>query len=311
MTDTKFIKAYCAKSDQYFGLEIKKFGSVWKVVNMDLLDYEKGKVVVSQVRQDNMETADNLQPCLKCGSRRVGGCGCPSHARKRCSKNMPYYFQCIYCNDFKLDFSLPSPKDIERYKGGKIVFQGKEVKLITFSNVRWTKFDHLNFHDPAPMYREPPVHVIYSEDNIEFHGYNISAMDEGVYYTIGQNDDFEIECDVDTSTISPHPGGYLSVRFGVLSANITENGGSFLLDGNTVATVGSRFRMRLSIMEGGRHLVYINDVKYGDLFVPSSEPIRITFGFAHENHHCELLSHAYLRNIRMFHLADTGEGNGQ
>jgi hypothetical protein len=158
------------------------------------------------------------------------------------------------------------------------------------------------------MYREPAVHVIYSEDNIEFHGYNISAMDEGVYYTIGKNDDFEIECDVDTTTISPHPGGYLYIRFGVLSANITQNGGAFSLDGQSVATVGSRFKMRLSIMEGGKYLVYIDDVKRGEVFIPSTDTINITFGFAHESHHCNQLSHAYLRNIRMFHLADTVEG---
>lgn len=307
MTDTKFVKAHCKKSDQYFGLEIKQEGSVWKVVNMDFLDEEIGKVLLSQVRQDSFETADNLQPCLGCQSRRVGGCRCRSHAPKKCEKNMPYSFQCIYCDNFEIDYSLPKAHDIQQYisrHGGQIEFQGKVVKLITFSNVTWRKFDNILKHEPAPDFPEPPVHVIANGENIEFHGYNISAMDEGVVYTIGKNDDFEIECDVDTSTISPHPGGYLYIRFGVLTANIDQNGGSFLLDGNSVASVGSRFKMRLSIMEGGKHLVYINDVKQGELYVRSVDDIHITFGFAHDSHCCSQLSHAYLRNIRMFHLAD-------
>ena len=32
MAESKFLKAYCEKADQYFGLEIKKFGSSWKAV---------------------------------------------------------------------------------------------------------------------------------------------------------------------------------------------------------------------------------------------------------------------------------------
>ena len=50
MTDTKLLKAYCCKTDQYFGLELKKYGATWKVVNMISLSEKEAGVVCSEVK---------------------------------------------------------------------------------------------------------------------------------------------------------------------------------------------------------------------------------------------------------------------
>ena len=299
MDNTKLLKAYCAKSKRYLGVEIKQFGSKWKVVNVIELSDEEARVVISEIKQDSFETNDNLIACTTCGNRIVNGCSC---ARKsdRCSNKKSFHFQCIYCKELKIDYSLPKRSDISGRNGEKVTLaQGKEVKIVTFSNVKWKKFDNIQHHPSGAEYREPKVHVLANEENIEFHGYNISAMDEGVFYEIAKNDDFEIACDVDTTKISPHPGGYFYVSFGAITAQITQNGGKFFLDKKEVATVGAQFNMRLSLTESGKYEVYIDGRKEGEIKQKVSGKIKITFGFSHESHHCHLLSHAYVRGIQM------------
>lgn len=300
MSESKFLKAYCAKAHKYYGIEVKKYGSTWKVVNVDSLDPDEAKVVTSSVRQSSFETNTNLLPCSTCGSRKVGGCSCPPK-KCTCKKGLDYNFECIYCNNLVIDYSLPRPADFARFDGDTITVQGKEVKLITFSNVSWQRFDNITSHvDGKPYYPAEPVHhVIASEQSIEFHGYNISEMNEGVYYTIDMKDDFEIECDVDTTQIKPHPGGCFYVDFGLIKASITQNGGSFFIDGVAVANVGAKFKMRLSLTEGGKFAVFIGGKLVGEKTASVQGDVHIIFGFKHDAHHCELLSHAYLSGINM------------
>ena len=299
MTDTKFLKAYCSKTGRYVGLEVKQVGSVWKVVNVIELSADEARVVSSEVKQATFETNSNLIACRSCGSRRVGGCGCAPR-RHQCSKDMRYQFDCVYCEHLNIDYSLPTRTAVSGLKSDSVVLsQGKEVKVITFSNVEWTKFDNIKYHQDGSCYKEPQDHVIANEESIEFHGYNISKMDEGVYYVIGKNDDFEIECDVDTSTIKPHPGGEFYVSFGLIEARISETGGQFYLDGKPVAQVGSQFNMKLSLTEGGKYEIFINGKKCGSIYKTVWKDTKITFGFSHDSHHCELLSHAYITGIKM------------
>ena len=305
MKDTTFVKAYCSKINRYFALEVKQYGSTWKVVDMTLPKDDEAAVLTSEVKQDYFETNTNLIACPKCGSRKVGGCSCTKR-NTSCSPSMGYKFECIYCNELVIDYSRPSREAIEKFKGSDSIklAQGKEVKIVTFSNVEWIKFDNIKNHVPGrPIYDEPLVHVIANEENIEFHGYNISQMDEGVFYEIGSKDDFDIECSVDTSTIRPHPGGYLYIDFGEIKANINLYGGSFTLGGKQVATVGSKFKMRLC-RENGVYSVFINDKMEGSSSTQGIKAIKIIFGFAHESHHCYELSHAYLRGIVMTHGID-------
>lgn len=129
MSESKFLKAYCDKANQYFGLEIKKFGSTWKVVNMIQLSSEDAKLASSEVEQSFFETNSNLIPCATCGNRRVGGCSCAKR-KHQCTRNMKYHFDCIYCDSFKIDYSLPTASDVGSRAGGTITLsQGQEVKI--------------------------------------------------------------------------------------------------------------------------------------------------------------------------------------
>lgn len=193
-------------------------------------------------------------------------------------------------------------------RGEKKPLQIKRTKIVTFSNVRWQKFDNIRIHPSGTQYNEPRVHVIANSDNIEFHGYNVSEMDEGVYYKIGRNDDFEIECDVDTSKIIPHPGGYFYISFGIVSARINENGGDFLLGEKQIANVGSKFRMKLSLTDSGIYSVYINGSLRGEKTEPTTGAIKITLGFKHDPHNCKKLSHAYVKHIKMRQRQVIGDG---
>lgn len=100
MGTNKFLKARCKKTGRWYGLEVKQFGSTWKVVNMIDLSDSEAAVISSEVKQDSFETNDNLLACKKCGKRRVGGCSC---ARKthQCSKNMKYHLIVFIATNWK------------------------------------------------------------------------------------------------------------------------------------------------------------------------------------------------------------------
>jgi molecular chaperone DnaK len=174
-----------------------------------------------------------------------------------------------------------------------------KYRPINFSNVEWQKYDRISEHPDGSEFNEPKVHVIANEKNIAFHGYNISAMDEGVTYTIDAHDDFEIECDINTSTISPHPGGFFKMSLGIIRANLDQNGGIIYLDDVPVATVGSTFKLKMSLSQGGRYDVYIDRRLVGSKDKPMRGGIDVVFGFEHDSHYCSLLSHAYVSDIVM------------
>lgn len=299
MKGTKILKAFCRKSKQHFGLEIKNIGGRWVVVNFTDLTEAEAELIYSEIKQDSFVTDPALLPCLKCGSRTVGGCNCSSKNHS-CSKDTGYHFDCVYCRNLEIDYSLPSAAAIRGREGEKITLaQGKEVKVVTFSNVRWEKFDNIQSHPKAPMYHEPKVHVVANQENIEFHGYNISEMDEGVFYTIDENDDFVIECDVDTSTIKPHPGGNMYISLGIITATLMQTNGCFYLDNKVIAQVGSKFHMKLSLTNGTHYEVEIDNRLCCSTDRQSSGKVKIIFGFKHGSHDCRLLSHAYVKGIKM------------
>ena len=129
METSKFIKAYCEKSRKYFALEIKKFGSVWKVVNATHLSAEEAKLVASEIEQPSFETNKNLIPCSICGGRKIGGCSC-SRTKHQCATGMKYQFDCVYCDGLKIDYSLPTASEVGRRAGETVVLsQGQEVKI--------------------------------------------------------------------------------------------------------------------------------------------------------------------------------------
>ena len=103
MKDTKFIKGYCKKTKQHFGLEIKKIGAVWKVVNFINITAEEASVITSEIKQASFSTNENLLPCKKCGKRVVSGCSCPQKTFQ--CRAGEYNFQCVYCNNMEIDYT--------------------------------------------------------------------------------------------------------------------------------------------------------------------------------------------------------------
>lgn len=175
-----------------------------------------------------------------------------------------------------------------------------KYRSITFSNVKWTKFDNISYHEPAPLsYNEPSQHIIADEKKITFRGYNVSAMSEGVRYMIRPGSEFSIECDIDTSNIKPHPGGHLNISLGLITAVLNETGGTIMLDGSSVATVPSRFHIKMSLVENGKYCVEIDGRSVGSAFRQMNAPVGVEFSFEHDSHHCELRSDAFISDIEM------------
>lgn len=130
MAEKKFLKAYCEKSKQYYGIELEMRDGEWKAVNMVFLSNHESSLVSSNIRQDEFVTNTNLVSCRECGNRKIGGCSHPPKHVK-CGKDLPYSFQCIYCDKLKLDYSAVSLGVGSQYKEGDVIrlSQGQEVKI--------------------------------------------------------------------------------------------------------------------------------------------------------------------------------------
>lgn len=106
MSESKMLKARCRRTGRAYGLELKQFGSTWKVVNMIDLSREEAGIILSEVRQPFFETNQNLIACTRCGNRKVAGCSCAPRAHS-CSAGMKYRFDCVYCDSLEIDYSRP------------------------------------------------------------------------------------------------------------------------------------------------------------------------------------------------------------
>ena len=202
MENTKFLKAYCDKSKQYFGLEIKEFAGVWKVVNFINITADEAKVMSSEVKQATFYTHSNLQACKKCGNREVGGCFCAPKAVS-CQKNMKYNFQCVYCKNMKIDYSAASAT--QGHKEGDTIrlSQGQIVKIHFEDNRPLSKiivgvgWDPVSYGDRMDVDSSVIVAGNYDQDIIYFgnlrhpsgcvvhHGDNLTGENRGA------NDDDE------------------------------------------------------------------------------------------------------------------------
>ena len=183
---------------------------------------------------------------------------------------------------------------VRLYNSDQINLNMNPVQEITFSNVEWVHTNNTSYSSSCGA--EPAEHVIASEKSIEFHGYTAAAMNESISYTLETANGFDIEADIDTSTIKPHPGGNLDITLGIMTTRLGQNGGSILLNGTTIATVGGRFHLKMT-MNG--YEVYIDDVVVGVADDTSGNPVEVSFTFAHSGHCCSQLSHAYIRDIEM------------
>ena len=126
---TKFVKGYCDKAKQYFALEMKQVGSQWKVANMTHLAADAARIVSTELDRGTFVTDESLIPCRHCGNRTVGGC---DHSKRNhpCAVGMKYQFDCIYCKDFQIDYSMPTAADVGGRTGEMVqLSQGQEVKI--------------------------------------------------------------------------------------------------------------------------------------------------------------------------------------
>lgn len=132
MEEGKFVKAYCSVTGSYFGLKVKKIDGIWKVVNFIPIGNDEASLLTSEVRQDRFETHTTLLPCAKCGKRTVGGCACPPKGFD--CRSGQYNFQCIYCKNLQVDYSVPTV--LSGHRAGEVVrlAQGEEVKIQSPSN---------------------------------------------------------------------------------------------------------------------------------------------------------------------------------
>lgn len=196
-----------------------------------------------------------------------------------------------------------------------ILVQGSEKNMInlfgrvkiSFEDVAWVPYDNVSVHSTNYMYTDPPVHVIRSGDSIEFVGYCVSKMDEGVTYKIQASDSFEIECDIDTSAIQIHPGGNLDISLGKITASLNQTGGSMLLNDNAVKTVGPRFHLKMSYSKG-QYEIIVNGQSVGTLSEEPANDLEIKFGFKHDSHGCSIYSRARISDIKMLHYQTLRRG---
>ncbi|MBO5415226.1 MAG: TerD family protein [Clostridia bacterium] len=199
MAESKFLKAYCGKTNQYFGLEIKKFGFSWKVVNMIKLSDDEAKIISSEVEQSFFETNANLIPCLKCGNRRVGGCAC-AKKKHQCSKNMKYQFDCIYCDELKIDYTLPTASEVGSRAGGTVTLsQGQEVKIRYADDRPLSKISVGVGWDPASGANNMDVDssvVVMSQSNREFELVYFGAKEHSSGCVIHHGDNLTGEGDI-------------------------------------------------------------------------------------------------------------------
>ena len=129
MEKSKFVKARCKKTGRWYGLEVRKIGREYKVINMTDLSDREAAILSSEVEQPSFATNENLLACSVCGNRKVGGCGC-SKKKRRCSKNMPYEFDCVYCNELEIDYSVPTRAAVSGRDGETVTLeQGQEVTI--------------------------------------------------------------------------------------------------------------------------------------------------------------------------------------
>ncbi len=126
---TKFVKGYCDRAKQYFALEMKQVGSQWKVANMTHLNSDAARLVSTELESGTFVTDDSLVACRHCGNRTVGGCD-HSKSNHPCTVGMKYQFDCIYCKEFQIDYSLPTAADVGGRTGETVqLSQGQEVKI--------------------------------------------------------------------------------------------------------------------------------------------------------------------------------------
>ncbi|MBQ6594818.1 MAG: hypothetical protein IJH78_04055 [Clostridia bacterium] len=99
----KVIKAHCPKEDKWFVLPVDDEDRV-----EDLIDIEarQAEHLRTRVKGTRFFSCEDLQPCLICGSRHVGGC---DHIEQLGWCGVEYSFQCLYCSRLRISYAPARP----------------------------------------------------------------------------------------------------------------------------------------------------------------------------------------------------------
>lgn len=124
----KFVKAYCPKSREYYGMKVEEISSQLQVTDFYDIREETAKLLASNVDVSGLETAANLRTCPFCHSRKVAGCGCLA-GRISCKPDQGYRYQCIFCKELRV-FASGEGAEVSGRVGEKVVLtQGQEVLI--------------------------------------------------------------------------------------------------------------------------------------------------------------------------------------
>ncbi len=103
MSESKTLKAKCRKTGRIYGIQLKNYGSGYEVVNLADLTPTEYKGLPSNVKQESFYSHHNLLPCSGCGGRLLSGCSCADDGK--CTIDMPFKLDCLYCRELELDYS--------------------------------------------------------------------------------------------------------------------------------------------------------------------------------------------------------------
>lgn len=126
----EFIKAYCKKSGQYYGLRVEGNGKSAQVVDFYDIDESKAKELASTIDVPNLQSADNLRVCSGCGARNIAGCSCAKQVMD-CRPAQGYRFQCLYCKELHIFSTAEGAETVDAGRAGQKVrlAQGQEVEI--------------------------------------------------------------------------------------------------------------------------------------------------------------------------------------
>lgn len=124
----KFVKAYCPKSQKYYGMKVEEISSQLQVTDFYDIEEETAKLLVSNVDVPGLDTAANLRSCPFCHNRKVASCGC-LEGRISCTPSQGYRYLCIYCRGLRV-FTSVEGAEVSGRVGEKVVLtQGQEVTI--------------------------------------------------------------------------------------------------------------------------------------------------------------------------------------
>ncbi|MBR5449042.1 MAG: TerD family protein [Clostridia bacterium] len=127
------LKAVCKKTGQHFGIAMMHAGGRWYAVGFVPITDTEAAGIESVVGQLPLLSHDGMPPCVKCGSRTVGGCECPAESHS-CGEDGGYNFQCIYCSELDVDYTFTGV--VDGISGGDVIrlSQGQVIEIAACSD---------------------------------------------------------------------------------------------------------------------------------------------------------------------------------